>query len=540
MKIALLSNINCDPVAKKIRKTITCVTPTGYGNVLEALLLPDSEINASDVQVVFLLIDTATFFYGTQREGLLAKAQTFFDMVKTALKPGKKYFISNSDFAVSISVDYSGNGFEKEAGNAWDHALELFCKETGCIVFPYTEIVREIGAAKFYSPAAWYLGSVRYSIEGINAIIGEVLRACEAIEGNVKKLIVVDLDNTLWGGIVGEDGETGILLSESGVGAAYRDFQLILRRLRQAGVLLAIASKNNEEDALPTLRHHPHMILKENDFVALKINWNIKSQSILEITRELNIGLGSVVFIDDNPIERKEVETSLEGVCVPDFPDSPYSLAFFGAFIAHKYFKRIILTDEDREKMEQYAARAQIERIKECTTDFNDFLKGLEIRVERVDPVQNTARVIQLIQKTNQFNTSVIRYTQEEVENIIADAEYSVYLFNVSDCFANHGICALAIVNQKQDTPIIESFIMSCRVMGRNIEFGILDYIESELSAQGGTKISAQYIEGPRNQPVEGLYLQAGYSQLKEENGRKTFEKIDKTAQNNKFVGFIG
>ena len=263
------------------------------------------------------------------------------------------------------------------------------------------------------------------------------------------------------------------------------------------------------------------------DISAYRINWQSKAANIKELAKEMNVGLNSFVFIDDNPLERQEIKEFLPDVTVPDFPAMPEELPRFGRIILENWFQRNEITMEDREKTKQYQAMHEIEEARTHAADFSSFLKGLQIKVTRQNPAEHLERVVQLVQKTNQFNTTVVRYTQNEVEEMLSSDEWRIFLYNVEDRFANHGLCAEAFVHIGQ-APVIENFIMSCRVMGRNIEYGILNDIEKTLAKEGYTSINALYCKGPKNMPVETLYEQAGYIQTNfvELEGKKEYNKL--------------
>ncbi len=508
--IALLSNINCDPIIRRIGKSVPCLDSVGYGSVLELLLNPDSTVSIANPEQIIILMDLREMV--KMDENYSEIIDNFFAGLGSVLHQGKQYFISDAAYYCPVEVDYRGESPGRMASLYWDSALSEFCRTNrGVYIFPLRECVENIGAQSFYSDKLWYMGSTRYSMNAVKRISEEVLRLSAAASGKTKKALVLDLDNTLWGGVIGEDGLDGIKLADSGIGKAYKEFQAVLRYLKESGTILTIVSKNNEADALEAIEKHPHMLLHRNDFAASRINWSSKAANIKELAKELNIGLDSMVFVDDNPQERQEVKEFLPQVTVPDFPEQPEQLLQFAKNLVQTYFRKIEITGEDRSKTEQYKAMQRIAEAKKGAADFSSFLKSLRLRVVKKKPSEYMDRIAQIVQKTNQFNTTVERYSTSQLENMLKSDNWRLYIYEISDCYANHGLCAFAAV-KIEETPIIENFLMSCRVMGRNIEYGILRDIETSLFEEGFNEIRAIYYKGQKNFPVEELYDRAGYT----------------------------
>lgn len=536
--LCILSNINCDPIIRKIKRQHKCLDSVGYGNILADLLDPNSTVNLDLPDEVFILVDLAELI--ALDNDYQQKIDDFFCGMDTAIKDSCQYFISDGYYFGATECDYSGQGICRQSVQLWNQKLyELCYNKKNIHVFPFCKLVETVGAKHFFANKTWYMGGIRYSLDGINAICHEIDRIEDIVSGNVKKVLALDLDNTLWGGVAGEDGLSGIKLADSGIGKCYKEFQQVVRLLQKAGVILALVSKNNEQDALEIIDQHPHMLLRSKDFVAQKINWDNKSENIKRIAEELNVGLESMVFIDDNPVEREEVKVRLPEVIVPDFPDTPEKLIQFGNDITEKYFSRIAVTKEDTEKTAQYIAKKSIENLKNTFTDFNDFLRNMKIRLIQRDPSENMDRLSQLILKTNQFNTTVTRYTRAELEEMSKSPLWKIYFYEVEDKFTNHGLCAAAIL-KLGELPTIYNFVMSCRVMGRNIEYGILDAIEQDLIGMGYAQVSAIFRYGPKNAPVEMLYDRAQYIANEKNDVEKVYSKeLNENGSNALFIGEI-
>jgi FkbH-like protein len=319
---------------------------------------------------------------------------------------------------------------------------------------------------------------------------------------NTKKCIVLDLDNTLWGGIIGEEGQNGIQLSISPPGASFVAFQQALLDLYDRGVILAINSRNNFDDAMGVIRTHPNMILKEQHFAAMRINWNDKAVNIVELAKELNIGLDSMVFLDDDPTNRATVQAMIPEVEVPDLPKNPEEYAQF--LLSLPYFPREAITNEDKMRGSMYVTeRLRIEAEKSFPNK-TEFLKNLGIELSIFeDDLISIARLSQMTEKTNQFNVNKISMTEEEVKNFIEHPEYKVFHGQVSDRFGTHGITNFAIIKKSGETWEIEHFLMSCRVIGRGVEDAFLSAIGRFAKSSGVKHLSITFIPSEKNKPAQ-------------------------------------
>lgn len=334
-------------------------------------------------------------------------------------------------------------------------------------------LIRRFGYENIFDNRMKYLAKSPYSQFGLESIAKDIEFFFTTATSASKKLLVLDLDNTLWGGIAGEDGIGGIEISNDGVGRAYYDFQKSILSLKRRGVLLAICSKNNEADVKGIFESHPDMVLSWDDFVVRKINWTDKATNIKEIVTELNIGFESVVFIDDNPAERQWVNNSLPGVMVPDFPEEPSLLPDLISKL--HVFDTFSITQDDLDKTEKYqseSARRQVER--ESIT-YDEFLGSLDIKC-RVFELNSEylKRAAQLVNKTNQFNLSTKRYTESQLLSYAESDQSDVLLLGVSDKFGDYGIVGLAILVRADAGTTVDTFLLSCRVLGKKVEEAFL------------------------------------------------------------------
>lgn len=366
-----------------------------------------------------------------------------------------------------------------------------------------------------------------YSLNSINPKYSKefkswFLNKIREIEGIRKKCIVLDLDNTLWGGIVGEDGINGIKLGNTYPGNIYKYFQEILLSIKNTGILLTICSKNNFDDAMEVFSNHHEMVLRLDDFICCRINWNNKPQNIQSIANELNIGLDAIVFIDDNPIERDLVKFTLPEVVVPDFPKSIYHIPDFIRIVYNNYFKVYNLTDEDKHKTKQYILRKNAEIDRKLFNNIEEYIESLQIKINISLVNQLTLpRAAQLTQKTNQFNLTTKRYTESELE-IKLNQGYVIFLLSVSDKFGDSGITGECILKIQNKTVLIDNFLLSCRVLGKNIETLFLKNILNILKNNGIEEVYAEFILSPKNSQTEDFYLLNGFELIHTlENSKK-------------------
>lgn len=367
---------------------------------------------------------------------------------------------------------------------------------------------------------------------GFNPKLGEdfsvwFMNKLRGLSSHRKKCLVLDLDNTLWGGILGEDGIEGIKIGGDYPGKAFSCFQEGLLELSKRGIILTVCSKNNEHDVLEAWDRNPFMVLRKDSFSAYRINWQNKAENIKELSEELNIGLDSMVFIDDNPSERELVKQMLPMVEVPDVPMQPYMLPSFLMSLSDKYFQIYSITEEDRRKTEQYRANAIRQQERKKFVDFKDYLSslGLEIQIESMN-VFNQSRIAQMTQKTNQFNLTTRRYVETDLGKFIKEG-WLIYSLRVKDRFGDNGITGAIFLkpNSDQDTYEIDALLLSCRILGKGIEFAFLYSILNLLRNKGVRKIIAQYIPTEKNGQTASFYDQSGFVLLRmDEQGNKYYQ----------------
>jgi FkbH-like protein len=397
-----------------------------------------------------------------------------------------------------------------------NQALHVIANEhRGVYVLDYDGLVARHGRLRWHDERKWLIARMPIAADCLVYQAREWLRFLMPLCGKTAKALVTDLDNTLWGGIIGEDGMTGIKLSPEYPGAAYQSVQRALLDLTRRGILLAICSKNNPEDAMPALTDHPGMLLKPKDFSAARINWNDKAQNLREIASELNIGTDALAFLDDNPVEREQIRNAMPEVTVLDLPEDP--LAFAGAIRDCPAFERLTLSSEDQQRTGLYAAQRERSQAEQSFQSKEDFFRYLDQEAEVV-PVSPTtlARVAQLTQKTNQFNLTTRRYTEQQIAELATRPEWQVLSISVRDRFGDHGLVGVAITRDEKDTCEIETFLLSCRVIGRAVETALLSHLAGIAAVRGRRCLRGRFIPTKKNAPARDFYSAHGFQLIEE------------------------
>lgn len=353
-------------------------------------------------------------------------------------------------------------------------------------------------------------------------------RKMESIALKRKKCLVLDLDNTLWGGVLGEEGIEGIKIGGDYPGKAFLYWQEALLELSKCGIILTVCSKNNEQDVLDAWEKNPFMVLKKEHFAAYRINWTDKATNIKELAEELNIGLDSFVFVDDNPTERELIRQMLPMVSVPDFPEQPYELPLFFKKLVADNFKVYSVTDEDKKKTEQYKQNAARAQAKNSFTDFGSFLKSLnmQITIEAANEY-NIQRIAQMTQKTNQFNLTTHRYTDADICGFVENG-WKIWCIGVADKFGDNGITGTIMVKPDGE---IDTFLLSCRILGKGIEVAFVKKVIEMLIVAGVEKLTAKYLPTSKNGQVKEFWDKVGFMCINvADNGSKDYELALKDA----------
>jgi FkbH-like protein len=373
------------------------------------------------------------------------------------------------------------------------------------------------GIDVWFDTGNWLHGKLEIAPEAAILYGDMVARIVAAQRGLSKKCLVFDLDNTLWGGVIGDDGLEGIVLGEgSAVGEAHLALQRHAKQLKERGIILAVCSKNDPVIAEAAFNDHPEMLLRRSDISVFVANWNDKAENLKGIAARLNIGLDSLVFVDDNPVERARIRQSLPMVAVPELPKD---VAHYVRCLADAgYFEAVAFTSEDRQRTAQYAANAERESLFELSGSLNDFLRNLQMSVV-FGPfaAPDLVRVTQLFNKTNQFNTTTKRYSAEQVALFAAEEQMVTLQFRLLDKYGDNGLVSAMILRpdpKKREIFEIDNWVMSCRVFGRQLEFEAMNVAVEQVRGRGAKALRADYIPTPKNGVISELYSRLGFSAL--------------------------
>jgi FkbH-like protein len=543
-RIALLSNVNMNALIRMLQKDAEVYEAEGYGNELGILMNPASSYHAFQPEMTFLVVDILELLeHELEEQAVRSRIQGWFAAFENAMSESCVYYI-NDAFLWGVELEAADALTDSTVPEGiWNAELKVMCaRHANVRILPYHRLISKLGEENAFSPKMWYMGRILLSGEAQKRLAALILDKVELESRTPKKVLVLDLDNTLWGGLAGENDHTPIQLSEEHSGLAYKNLQRVILQMQKQGVLLAIVSKNNPEDAEVILQGHPHMVLRPEHFAAKRINWKPKNENMMEIAGELNLGVDSFVFWDDNPQERLLISQTLPQVAVPDFPAKPEELAPAMTTVYHDYFEKAVLTAEDLNKTVQYAANNRRRELQQAAGNFTDYLKQLQIVVTRVDAAAHFNRLEALLNKTNQFNLTTRRHDTTELQNLIQNQAKRIFLYRVEDCFGDNGLVAAVIVDAAGTVPVIEEFVMSCRVMGKNIEQGILSHVETCLREEGFECVRGVYVPTAKNKPVAGLYEQMGYCAIQDgtaDSAEQVYELTLSETPERAFVGKI-
>lgn len=395
-----------------------------------------------------------------------------------------------------------------------NYLLAEAAREAGNVRLIDLEPIRaHMGYDAFHDPKLYAIAKMPISTQALPAVASRVVDAILARKGRFHKCAIVDLDNTLWGGVIGDDGLEGIQIGELGQGHAFTEFQTWLKELKNRGVMLAVCSKNDEANAKEPFLRHPEMVLKLDDFSAFVANWEDKASNIRRIQKELNIGLDSMVFFDDNPFERNLVRTMLPEVEVPELPEDPAEYTAFARM--QNLFDTNSYSDEDRVRTERYLAEKSRTELSAGIDNYDDYLKALGMKAVCAPfDAFHIPRIAQLTQRSNQFNLRTARYSEQEIEEIAANPRYITRYYTLRDRFGEHGLIAVVILEKRENELFVNEWLMSCRVLKRGMEQFIADSILRAAREAGVARVVGEYIPTPKNAMVKDLYASMGFRPL--------------------------
>jgi FkbH-like protein len=486
-----------------------------------------------DISVISVDADRYIWFYLAPVEGnksIAEKIRHYADLARMTVEqiPAGKMFIIFTIKDIFTIQSISSDRTIGDAVNDYNSTLYTLASQYGNIkVIDSSHFLERYTSEELIDWKYYFLSQIPLNPKLADNFSAWFDKQVEFIELKRKKGIVLDLDNTLWSGILGEEGIEGIQMGETYPGNCYRFFQEYLLQLYHAGIILTVCSKNNENDVLEVWKKHPDCILRQEHFVTYRINWQNKADNIRDIAAELNIGLDSLIFVDDNPTERALVSQMLPQITVPDFPKQPYLFPKFCKSLTDNYFFAYELTNEDLTKTQQYKENTERKRFESSFTDFTSYLRSLEIEltIESLDNI-NIVRFAQMTQKTNQFNLTTKRYTESDLCELAGNGAM-IFGLRMKDKFGDNGLTGLIIITSCELRIVeIDTFLLSCRILGKNIEIEFLQFVLLKLKKSGFQTILAKYIQTLKNAQVETFYEKLGFEIVKQSEEEKEY-KLD-------------
>ncbi|MDD4777200.1 MAG: HAD-IIIC family phosphatase [Fermentimonas sp.] len=502
-----------------------------YNQVERQLLDPDSDLYTFDPEYIIVFQSThklLSAFNNLPPEQQHTLADERIEFVKTiaAMVKSRLIYFNYPEIDDTVFGNYANKterSFTYQVRKLNLMLMECSVANTNLFINDIASIQNKMGRDAMFHPAVYIGSEMVLSLDAIPYVTASALDVISALHGKFKKCLILDLDNTLWGGVVGDDGYEKLELGhELGIGKAFTEFQQWVLKLKNRGIIIAVCSKNNEETAKEPFLKHPEMVLKLDDIAVFIANWENKADNIRRIQSILNIGYDSMVFLDDNPFERNIVRENLPEVMVPELPEDPAE--YLEYLYSLNLFETAAFSNADAERTRQYQVDAERVATQINFTNEADFLKSLNMKSE-VRPFNsfNTPRVSQLSQRSNQFNLRTIRYTVADIEKLSRDPRFQNFSFTLTDKFGDNGLICVVILEKKdKKTLFIDTWLMSCRILKRGMEHFTLNTIVDYAKRDGFENIVGEYIPTAKNSMVQDHYSRLGFVPSNE-NGRHLF-----------------
>ena len=497
-----------------------------YNQVERQFLDPSSELYQTDADFIVLFQSTHklgekhSLLSPSQQESLAEERLAFVASVcENPMLASKKIICLNypeiedtvfGSYATKVTSSFTYQVRKLNMG-----LMDLSQRYANLFICDIAGLQNKLGRDMMFAPNVYVSTEMVLSIDALPYVASRVMDIICAIKGQFKKCLILDLDNTVWGGVIGDDGLEGIQLGHGlGIGKAFTEFQMWVKKLKQRGVIICVASKNNEDTAKEPFEKHPDMVLKLEDIAVFQANWETKVDNIRTIQRILNIGFDSMVFLDDNPFERNIVRENIPGITVPELPQDP------GEYLEYLYslnlFETASYSQADKDRTKQYQVEAQRVSLQKTFSNEADFLKSLDMTsVVSGFNKFNTPRVAQLSQRSNQFNLRTVRYTEADIEALGQNPDVIDLSFTLEDKFGDNGLIAVIIMKkQDEETLFIDTWFMSCRVLKRGMEDFTLNTMVEAAREKGYKRIIGEYLPTPKNKMVENHYPSLGFQKL--------------------------
>jgi FkbH-like protein len=515
------------------------VYEAGYDTIDLEILNPASALYAFEPQFVAILNSAQklkTKLYTSQDRSVFAEqAVARFTGLWAALRENSGATIIQSNFVIPSERAFGNYELKIE------HSVGAIFSDINCslarasrnhknvLLCDVDFLASEIGRANWSDERLWSMAKTFCKLEHLPHFAKSITDIVTTAQGLVVKCVVLDLDNTLWGGVIGDDGISGILLGGYDEGESFVNFQHFLLELKRRGIILTVVSKNEHAAAISPFREHPDMVLKESDIAVFVANWDNKADNIKLVQKTLNIGFDAMVFVDDNPFERNIVREHIPKIIVPELPDDPAE--YIRALTELNLFETASYSEADSQRADQYREQAQRELVKTSFTNVDDYLisLGMEMQIERFKPA-NLPRIAQLIQRSNQFNLTTRRYGEAACEKLMSDTSYLPFTVSLNDKFGDYGLISVIILKIEADALVVDEYLMSCRVLQRGVESMVITRIVEFARQRGLSRIIGKYIRTTKNDMVKNFYANFGFEKISEsESGDSDWELATET-----------
>jgi FkbH-like protein len=548
LKIALLSSFSIEFIKKPLAVLSFLngidaeVHLSGFGQFQQEIRNPSSGLYAFSPDVVILSVEGADWLPEIYRD-YLDRLATGFDAVVTKFTEEFQSLLSafraTSKATLLVNnlvpptwrqlgiLDGQADPGQVQLIHRLNESLASAAQQTpGLILVDYAGLISRFGAHNWYDDRMSHYARAPIAMAMLPQLASEYVKFLRGLTGQTKKCLVLDLDNTLWGGVLGEDGVAGIQLGSVYPGSAYVAFQREILNLQKRGVLLALASKNNAADVEEIFAGHSSMLLRKEHFAALQIHWEPKAESLRKIAQQLNIGLEHMVFVDDNPAECAEMIRVLPMVTTIQLPKQPEH--FVRALLQDGLFDGLTFSQEDRRRGELYRQREEAEQLRGASGSVEDFYRSLEMELTFA-PVDRSslARSAQLTQKTNQFNITTIRFSESEIAERCKNPDWLLTTIAVRDRFGDNGIVGLVMARFDSGVLHIETFLLSCRVIGRGVETSVLAYLCLHAGQRGVSSVQGHIVPTTKNVPVRELFSTHKFERVSEKESGETAWALD-------------
>lgn len=541
--LGLLGNATLEPfvpalVASAARHGIAleCVK-ADYGLTVQEALSPDSRINRARPDAVLLALDyrglpLPTGLHSSEEaSSIVGNALTFLQTLRSGFRANSRAISIVQTLAPPVETVF-GNleravpGTLRSLAAAFNTALVDDVRDSQDVIFDVASLAETVGLESWYAPTQWNIGKLTFDAKFVPLYADHVGRILGALRGKSRRCLILDLDNTVWGGLIGDDGLEGIVIGQGdATGEAYLDVQHAALALRDRGIVLAVSSKNDDHVAREPFLKHPEMLLRENHIAVFQANWNDKATNITAIASELSFSLDALVLLDDDPVERGFIREALPDVAVPELPPNP--ALFARTLAAAGYFESIAFSDEDRTRAHFYRDNARRIALRSQVGDLDSYLASLRMEISfRPFDATGRSRIAQLINKSNQFNLTTRRYGEVELAALEGDPTCFTLQARLADAFGDNGMISVIICRARSASEwIIDTWLMSCRVLGRRVEQMVLREILQHARAQGVKRIIGVYLPTEKNRLVHDHYANLGFRFVEEDqSGAATWE----------------